>query len=149
MLRITVKNLLARKRRLLSLFLAVVLGVSFLSGNLILTNTIKHTFSDLFEDVNRGTDVFVRNATKIDMGFGGEVRGRIDERQLAPVKRVEGVKAAEGVVQGYGQIVGKNGKALGDPGMGRPRSRGRGRTFASSIPSVLSPAVPPGATARS
>ena len=44
---------LAHKRRLASTFLAVVLGVAFLAGNLVLTDTITKTFDDLFADVFR------------------------------------------------------------------------------------------------
>ena len=57
MLRLTVRNLRAHKRRLASTFVAIVLGVSFLGGTLVLGDTMKKTFDDLFADSNAGTDV--------------------------------------------------------------------------------------------
>ena len=48
MIRTTIKGLLARKRRLLTTALAVTLGVAFMSGTLVLTDTIGKTFDDLF-----------------------------------------------------------------------------------------------------
>ena len=77
MFKLTWKNLLAHKRRLAATFIAVVLGVAFLSGNLVLTDTITRTFDDLFADVNRGTDAVVRSSVKIEGDFGNDVRGRI------------------------------------------------------------------------
>ena len=120
MLKLTWKNLLAHKRRLAATFIAVVLGVAFLSGNLVLTDTITQTFDDLFADVNRGTDAVVRNSVKIEGDFGNDIRGRVPTSLLSTVEEVDGVRAAEPQVLGYGQIVGKDGKTLGDPGMGAP-----------------------------
>ncbi len=51
MLRMTLKGLLAHKRRLLTTALAVTLGVAFMAGTLVLTDTIGKTFDDLFGDV--------------------------------------------------------------------------------------------------
>jgi putative ABC transport system permease protein len=124
MLKLTWKNLLAHKRRLSSTFIAVVLGVAFLSGTLVLTDTITRTFNDLFADVNRGTDAVVRSSTKIEGDFGNDIRGRIPVSLLPTVEGVDGVKAAEPSILGYGQIVGKDGKTIGDPSMGAPTFAG-------------------------
>jgi putative ABC transport system permease protein len=123
-LKLTWKNLLAHRRRLASTFIAVVLGVAFLSGNLVLTDTITRTFDDLFADVNRGTDAVVRSSVKIEGDFGNDIRGRIPVSLLETVQSVDGVKAADPQVLGYGQIVGKDGNTLGDPGMGAPTFAG-------------------------
>ena len=56
MLRATLKDLWARKIRLVTTGLAVLLGVAFMAGTLVLTDTIGRTFDDLFADVNAGTD---------------------------------------------------------------------------------------------
>src|SRR5262245_9124872 len=101
-----------------------MLGVAFLSGTLVLTDTITRTFDDLFADVNRGTDAVVRSSIKIEGDFGNDVRGRIPASLLKTVQDVDGVKAAEPQVLGYGQIVGKDGKTLGNPGMGAPTFAG-------------------------
>ena len=128
MFKLTWKNLLAHRRRLAATFIAVVLGVAFLSGNLVLTDTITRTFNDLFADVNRGTDAVVRSSVKIEGDFGNDIRGRYPTTLLPTVQDVDGVKAAEPQVLGYGQIVGNDGKTLGNPGMGAPTFAGNWNT---------------------
>ena len=122
MWKVSIRGLFAHKARFVSTFLAVLLGVSFLSGTLILTDTIKGTFNDLFASVNKHTDAVVRTREKIDNpGFGPAQRQRIDESLLDVVRSVDGVVAAEPTVENpFTQVVGKDGKAIGDPGMGAP-----------------------------
>src|SRR4051794_16155536 len=139
MLKLTWKNLLAHKRRLASTFIAVMLGVAFLSGTLVLTDTITTTFNDLFADVNRGTDAVVRSSTKITSDFGNDTRGRISTSLLPTVQAVDGVDAAEPQILGYGQIVGKDGKTLGDPAMGAPTFAGNWNVVRELNPFRLEP----------
>ncbi|MBA3303294.1 MAG: hypothetical protein H0U26_05405, partial [Acidimicrobiia bacterium] len=78
MLKVTVKSLLARRFRLVTSGLAVLLGVAFMAGALVLTDTIGRTFSDLFAGVNAGTDAYVRSTGTLGGdGFDGQ-RARID-----------------------------------------------------------------------
>lgn len=119
MLRIGLKNLLAKKRRILSTAVAVMLGVAFLSGALVLTDTIGRTFDDLFAQVNEGVDAQVRNVEVIEAGFG-EIRGRIDESLLELVLATDGVAAADGDVFGFAQLVDPDGSPIGSPGQGPP-----------------------------
>src|SRR5439155_3977262 len=97
-----------------------MLGVAFMSGTMVLTDTINRTFDNLFADVNRGTDAYVRSAAKFDTEFGNSVRARVPASLVDTVSRVDGVRAAEGNVLGYTQIIGKDGKALGTPQRGAP-----------------------------
>ena len=60
MLRVTIKSLLGRKFRLVLTSIAVVLGVAFMAGTFVLTDTLGNVFDGLFADVNRGIDVAVR-----------------------------------------------------------------------------------------
>ena len=60
MLRIIMRGLLARKFRLFATALAVTLGVAFMAGTLVLTDTIGKTFNDLSSGVYKGTDAEVR-----------------------------------------------------------------------------------------
>ncbi|HEX7167185.1 MAG TPA: FtsX-like permease family protein [Acidimicrobiales bacterium] len=119
MLAITFKNLRARKLRLLTTGLAVLIGVAFMAGTFVLTDTIQRTFDDLFAGVNAGVDVQVRQASNVEVD-GFEARGRLDESVVAQVAAVDGVATAVGLVQGYTQITGKDGEALGNPGRGAP-----------------------------
>ena len=112
------KGLLAHKRRLVGTFLAVFLGVAFLSGTLVLGDTLRGNFDDLFTEANAGTDVVVRHASKLstDPGEPDSQRGLLDASLVDTVRDVEGVAAAEGSVEGFGQLVGKNGDKLGGNG---------------------------------
>ena len=133
MLRLALKSTLARKWRLVATGLAVTLGIAFLAGTLVFTDTIKRTFDDLFADIYSETDSYVRSSTSISMDFGPDVRGRIPESVLAAVADVDGVADAQGLVQGFAQVVDADGDAIGNPGQGAP-------TFAMSyVGGALSP----------
>jgi putative ABC transport system permease protein len=122
MLRATLKDLWARKIRLFTTSAAVVLGVAFMAGTLVLTDTIGRTFDDLFTDVNASTDAVVRAEPTIEASNfdGGDQRPRVDDSIVGIVRGVDGVAFARGEILGYAQIVGKDGKALGNPNMGPP-----------------------------
>ena len=49
MLRLTLKNLWAYKKRLLTSGLSIVIGISFLAGSFVFTDTLKGLFTDLFK----------------------------------------------------------------------------------------------------
>ena len=114
MLKVTLKGLAARKLRLALTSAAVLLGVAFMAGTFVLTDTIGQTFDDLFADVNEGTDAFVRSASSVESMEAGETRGRIDAALADVVAAVDGVAVAEPQVEGYAQIVGADGEAIGD-----------------------------------
>jgi putative ABC transport system permease protein len=116
----TIAGLRARKLRVLTSSIAVLLGVAFMAGSLVLTDTIAKTFDDLFADVSAGTDAYVRGTASIESEMGDDSRARIAAPLVGKVAAVDGVAVAEGVVQGYTQIVGADGKALGNPGQGAP-----------------------------
>ena len=120
MFKIALKSTLAKKLRLISTALSVILGVAFLAGTLVFTDTIKRTFDDLFADVFAGTDSYVRSESTVDLGMGNEQRGRIPESVIDTVRGVPGVNDAQGIVQGFAQLVGTDGKAIGNPGQGAP-----------------------------
>ena len=111
MWKVTIRGLMAKKLRLLTTALAVMLGVAFMAGTLVLTDTMGKVFNDLFADVNRGTDAFVRGQTVFKSDFG-DVRSRLPASLVTTVEGAQGVAAAEGSVQGYAQLVKANGKAL-------------------------------------
>ena len=119
MLRVTLRGLLAHKLRLATTALAVMLGVAFMAGTLVLTATIGATFDGLYADINAGTDVQVRSAEAVTTE-AGEQRGAVDEALVATVSSVPGVRATSGDVTGYAQFVGKDGKAIGNPAQGAP-----------------------------
>jgi len=118
-IKISFQNLWARKRRLFGTFLAVFLGVAFLSGTLALGDTLSNNFDTLFSKVTRGTDAVVRGATKVSGDRPRAQRGPVDQSLVGPVRGVSGVGAAEPYVEGLGTVLGRDGKAIG--GNGPPR----------------------------
>ena len=117
----TLKGLLAHKFRLFATALAVTLGVAFMAGTLVLTDTVNKTFDDLWGNVYANTDVVVRGEAVFDGGaFVGVQRGRVDESLLPKLREVPGVAEASGGVFGYARIVGSDGEALGNPATGAP-----------------------------
>ncbi|MFF2660900.1 ABC transporter permease [Kitasatospora sp. NPDC058032] len=126
-LRISLRSLSAHKRRLAGTFTAILLGVAFLSGTLVLGDTLRGSFDTLFTDANRGTDAVVRSADVMDTEntFGG-VRAPVDLALADQLRQVPGVAAAEPAIQGSGQLIGKNGKAVG--GQGPPTLAGYWQT---------------------
>src|SRR4029453_10351339 len=98
MLWITLHEMRAHTRRLAGTGLAVVLGVAFLTGTLVLGATLRANFDDLLTEVNAGTDVVVRNGPALGPATP---RAPIDASLVAGIRAVDGVAAAEGQVTGY------------------------------------------------
>jgi putative ABC transport system permease protein len=113
--KLALKSTLARRFRLLSTALSVTLGVAFLAGTFVFTDTIQKTFDDLFADVYEGTDAYVRPASVLEDDFGNEYRGRMSDAAIDTVRGVEGVAEADGFVQSYAQIIDQDGDPIGDP----------------------------------
>lgn len=120
MLRIALKSVLARKSRLALTSIAVVLGTSFLSGTYVFSDTLQTTFNQLFADVFQNTNSFVRSSNVIEGELGREQRQLVPVSLVQEVRSVAGVRDAEGLVQGFARIVGKDGKPLGSEGDGPP-----------------------------
>ena len=119
MLRVALRGLMAHKGRMLTTFSAVALGVAFMGGVLVLTDTMNRSFDDLFADVFRDTDAVVRSSQTFDSDFG-DVRGLIDADLLPEVESADGVRAAAGSSDGFAQIIDKQGDPVGDPAFGAP-----------------------------
>ena len=121
MLKTALRNLLAHRVRLFTTGLAVALGVAFIAGTLVLTDTITKTFDDLFTDALADTDAMVRAEASFEDPNGfGDLRGRVDASLVDEVADVEGVAVASGDVWGFAQVVDKEGKPVGNPGAGPP-----------------------------
>ena len=120
MWKVTRKGLGAHKLRFALTALAVLLGVAFMSGTFVLTDTIRQTFDDLFADIREGTDAYVRSRDAIENDFGPTQRARIPADLLTEIEAVDGVEAAEGEIQFYAQPVDKDGDTIGNPDQGPP-----------------------------
>ncbi len=116
MFKLALRNLWEYKRRLLTSGFAVVLGISFLCGSFIFTDTLKGLFSDLFSSAVKGVDGVVRAEEGFDLGNGG---GPYDDgRSLLPINIVDQIAQVDGVVAaapsytGYAQLINKKGKLV-------------------------------------
>src|SRR5579859_5302157 len=99
MLRTAFKSLLAHRIRFLATALAVTLGVSFMAGTLVLTDTVSRTFNGLFATVYRGTDAVVRAKAAFNgVQNTGEQRARVDASLVDSLRTVKGVAVAEGTI---------------------------------------------------
>ncbi|CAM3156429.1 ABC transporter permease [Stackebrandtia soli] len=119
MLRATFKSLLSRKARLLLSGIAVILGVTFISGSLVLNaslgKSVESMFSTVFDDVDVQVTAEADGASPY-----GEI-APIPESVVAEIDAVDGVSETTGLVQdgtGLVRVVGKNGKV--PPMMGAP-----------------------------
>ncbi|GLW73388.1 ABC transporter substrate-binding protein [Kitasatospora phosalacinea] len=115
--RIGVRSLLAHRRRLLGTVLSIVLGVAFLTGTMVLGDTLRANFDTLFADADAGTDAVVRSARVLDApNVPGGVRAPLEESLTAKLRAAPGVSAAEPSVQGAGQLIGADGRPVGGQG---------------------------------
>lgn len=113
MLRATMKSALAHRLRLLLTTVAVMLGVTFVSGTLVYTDTLDEIFSSMVEEGTAGVDVYVQPRTEFEslMDYGTNGPG-LPESLVEEVRSVSGVSVAEASVVGYAQFVDKNGEAI-------------------------------------
>ena len=105
----------SHKRRLLGSMIAVILGVAFLSGTLLLGDTLKANFDKLFTTANGSTDVILRGNTQIGSDIN-KSRSGVDASLATTARETPGVAAAVPYVEGFGQLVGSNGKRIGGNG---------------------------------
>jgi putative ABC transport system permease protein len=119
MLAITLRGLWSHKRRLAGTFMAVLIGVAFLAGTLVLGDTLRANFDTLFTSVTGDTGAVVRSATKVDANPASP-RGPIDASLVERVRSAPGAAEVQPVADGLGQIVGKDGKVLRT--LGPPRA---------------------------
>lgn len=111
MIRAALTSLLARKLRLLLSAVAVVLGVGFVAGSLIFTDTLGRAF----EGITEGTvgDVVVA-ASESGEGFS---TATISAAEVARFEDLDGVARVDGNVEAFGVfVVGENGNVVGGQG---------------------------------
>ncbi|MEK7292843.1 MAG: FtsX-like permease family protein [Actinomycetota bacterium] len=113
MLVLSLQMTLARKGRLFLTSLAIILGTAFLSGTFIFSDTLNRTFDQLFTDVYKDVDAYVRSSNFVEVPFGGEQRARIPVSELDTVLRVPGVSDAVGAISAFARIIGKDGTPVG------------------------------------
>jgi putative ABC transport system permease protein len=109
-LKIALKGLWARKLRTVLTGFAVVLGVAFVAGTFVFTDTIDASFKDLFERAQKGVDVTVTAKVAVEEDFAQPPT--MPSSVLDRVRSVPGVDEAQGNVSGDGVLLDRNGKAI-------------------------------------
>ncbi|MFQ5555193.1 MAG: ABC transporter permease [Acidimicrobiia bacterium] len=113
MVRAAIKGVLAHKVRLGLTALAIVLGVSLVSGTFIFTDTINRQFDTLLDDIFAGIDVTVRKAT----GDFTDAEEPFSASVFEDITATDGVRVAEGGVSTLtAQILDAEGEPIGGQG---------------------------------
>ncbi|MEV5313582.1 ABC transporter permease [Streptomyces sp. NPDC052610] len=113
MFRTALRNVLAHKARLLMTVLAVMLGVAFVSGTLVFTNTISDAYQKSsakgFDQIDVAVQPKYQDAEGDKVGKSAELNQAVlDESASVP-----GAARAIGVVRGFAAIADKDGKLVG------------------------------------
>ncbi|MFG3497831.1 ABC transporter permease [Streptomyces sp. NPDC047928] len=109
MFRTALRNVLAHKARLLMTVLAVMLGVAFVSGTLVFTDTLNQAFRNQsaksYDDVAVAVTTY---ASPDDPKESGVPQATVDR-----IGKLDGVASATGRVDGFAGVPDKNGKLIG------------------------------------
>ncbi|MFE5242127.1 MULTISPECIES: ABC transporter permease [unclassified Streptomyces] len=110
MFRTAVRNVLAHKARLLMTVLAVMLGVAFVSGTLVFTDTLGNAFRN--QSAKNYDKVAVAVTTWAERG--DEETAAVDEETLGKIRDLDGVAEATGRVSGFAGVADPDGKLIGN-----------------------------------
>ncbi|MFK0215879.1 ABC transporter permease [Streptomyces sp. NPDC090298] len=116
-LRLARSSLRAHRRRFLGTFAAVLLGVAFLTGTLVMGDTLRASFDSMFTSATRGTDAVVRSSTTVTApGEGQGTRGPVDAALADRLATLPAVAAAAPRIEGAGQLLTADGTPVGGKG---------------------------------
>ncbi len=110
MFKTALRNVLAHKARLLMTVLAVMLGVAFVSGTLIFTDTLGSAFR------NQSSKSYDKVAVAVSSYGSAEDTERepgVSARTLQKMAALDGVASATGRVDGFAGVAGTDGKLIG------------------------------------
>lgn len=110
MLKIALKGLLARKLRTALTGFAVVIGVAFVAGTFVFTDTIDASFKNLFERAQKGVDVSVQARLAVDEEFAQPPT--MPAEALERVQALPGVEEAAGSVSSDGTLLDREGDPI-------------------------------------
>lgn len=115
MIRVATRGLLTRKLRTVLTMIAILLGVSMISGTFVLTDTIDQSFTNIFQQAGQGTDVVVTGKVAVSSQFDNRPPA-LPAGLLSVVQGTPGVKSAEGAISDSAALYTLNGKAVGATG---------------------------------
>src|SRR3954468_2304202 len=110
MLRVTLKGVRSHRLRFLLTAVAVMLGVSLVSGTYVLTDSLNSTFDAIVDQGSVGDDVQVRGTPSDAEAFDGTaLRAPLPLTLADQLKSVNGVTRVTPDLQGTVILVGKDG----------------------------------------
>ena len=112
MTRLALKSLWARKARGLATTFAVVIGVAFVAGSYVLTDTIFAAFDEIFGESLKGTSVVISAENPVKQE-NGEIP-TVSASLLPRVQRTPGVKLAAGAIFTPGGFFDAEGNKIGN-----------------------------------
>ncbi|RSS73406.1 ABC transporter permease [Streptomyces sp. WAC06614] len=114
MFRTALRNVLAHKARLLMTVLAVMLGVAFVSGTLVFTDTLGKALSGQSAKSYDGVAVSVTSYGTV-RDENGKKQGEpgISQQTLDRIGKLNGVDSVSGRVSGFAGVGDENGKLIG------------------------------------
>lgn len=112
MFKLSMRNLLAHKIRFVMTSFAVVLGVSFVVGSLVVTDTVRATFDTLFSEINEGVDLQARTTSAFSEDSFSGSREPMPAELVDTIASVDGVEAVEGGAGGIAQPVAPDGEVV-------------------------------------
>jgi putative ABC transport system permease protein len=101
MLRASLRSLLSRKLRLTFAVVAIVLGVSFLSGAFVLTDSLGARFERLYSSINQNVDVQVTLTANAE---NDNPQPLLTQQDLDRLAAVDGVAGVSGDVSALGVV---------------------------------------------
>jgi putative ABC transport system permease protein len=105
MWRLGIRNASAHLGRLLLTAVAVLLGVTFVAGSLVLTTTSQRVLDKQFRTATSGADLAVRRAVAFDSAMGVEVtRDPVPLATVDEIRGVPGVAQVQPVARGQGLV---------------------------------------------
>ncbi|MEE1755926.1 ABC transporter permease [Streptomyces sp. SP18CS02] len=110
MFRTALRNVLAHKARLLMTVLAVMLGVAFVSGTLVFTDTLSHAFRS--QSAKSYDDVAVAITSYADPDDPQQEPG-LSQQTLDRIGKLDGVASVTGRVDGFAGVADPDGKLIG------------------------------------
>ncbi len=112
MVKHSLRALLAHKLRLFLTVTAVTVGVAFVSGTFVLSDTMSKAFDELYAGLTKGVDVTVQAEPAYqDLSSQGQTRP-LEESLVSRVAAAPGVTAAQGGVTGFALVLDKAGKPI-------------------------------------
>src|SRR3954454_8512315 len=112
MFRVALQGLLSHKLRVLLSSLSIALGVAFISGTFVLTDSMNSSLTNGYKQQYNGTSAVVRSPTSFEDTDALDQRGPFPASVLNSVQRTPGVNQAEGSVTGWALVTDSNGKAI-------------------------------------